>query len=299
MHLVSLLDAKLIHFEEKHETLEMVYHDLVERICHHHHLPVCGKKLLDLVLQREEEASMVYPSGVAIPHVRMDDFDDTVIAICFLRKPIFINNINLKWVVMIITDKSSSKLYLNLVAALLRLSRDAAMMSVLDVNNNGHEAYNTFKNMNISVKEDLTLRDIMISEPVVIGPKASLNEMSHLMNEHGISFFPVVDEKKHYLGEIQILNFLKVGVPDYLMMMDNIQFLRTFEPLEKLFENEESVLISNVMETGNKTLNPDASIIETVFEMIQHHKPHYSVVENGILVGVVTAMDIYRKVIRA
>ncbi|MDD2331725.1 MAG: CBS domain-containing protein [Candidatus Cloacimonetes bacterium] len=299
MQLVSLLDAKLIHYEERHESLEMVYYDLVERICQHHKLPVCGKKLLEIVLNREEEASMVYPSGVAIPHVRMDDFDDTIIAICFLRQPILVRDIKLKWVVMIITDKSSSKLYLNVVAALLRLSKDEVMMSVLEVNNNGHDAYNTFKDFKIAVKEDLTLRDIMISDPVTVKPQTNLREISKLMNEYGYSFFPVVDDMHKYLGEIQILNYLKVGVPDYLLMMDNIQFLRSFEPLEKIFENEEKVIVGDIMEKGNMILSPDDSIIEAVFEMIQHKKPHCSIVEHGVLVGVVTAMDIYRKVIRA
>jgi hypothetical protein len=90
---------------------------------------------------------------------------------------------------MIITDKSSSKLYLNVVAALLRLSKDEVMMSVLEVNNNGHDAYNTFKDFKIAVKEDLTLRDIMISDPVTVKLN-NLREISKLMNEYGLFVFP-------------------------------------------------------------------------------------------------------------
>ena len=46
-------------------------------------------------------------------------------------------------------------------------------------------------------------------------------------------------------------------------------------------------------------LRPEASIIEAVSEMIKHEKRYMSVVDKGKLVGVVTAMDIFRKVIQA
>jgi len=53
------------------------------------------------------------------------------------------------------------------------------------------------------------------------------------------------------------------------------------------------------MQNADIVLSPETSIIETVFEMIQHKKRFFSVVQDGKLVGVITAMDIYRRVIRA
>lgn len=111
---------------------------------------------------------------------------------------------------------------------------------------------------------------------------------------------PVTDEHGSYLGEVNILGLLKVGVPDYLMMLDNVSFLRSYEPLERLFEQEDTLTVGEIMDSNTEVLRPDTSIPEAVFGMIQRQKRFYSVVDDqGKLVGVVTAMDIYKKIIKA
>ncbi|MDZ4182178.1 MAG: CBS domain-containing protein, partial [Candidatus Cloacimonadaceae bacterium] len=103
----------------------------------------------------------------------------------------------------------------------------------------------------------------------------------------------------NFLGEVSILKVLKVGLPDYLMMLDNLAFLKSYEPLESLFEKEDTLRVADVMKREVEVLSPSASIIEAVFEMIQNDKRFFSVVEDGKLLGIVTAMDIFRKVIKA
>ncbi|HQB97881.1 MAG TPA: CBS domain-containing protein, partial [Candidatus Cloacimonadota bacterium] len=150
------------------------------------------------------------------------------------------------------------------------------------------------------IKKELTLSDIMITDVVSIRPDARLSELSAMICSRNLSFVPVVDENGIYLGEVNILRLLKVGVPDYLMMLDNISFLRSYEPLEKLFEQEDLLRVRDIMNPDEEFLREDTSIPEAVFEMIQHHKRFYSVVDStGKLAGVVTAMDIFRKVIKA
>jgi CBS domain-containing protein len=58
--------------------------------------------------------------------------------------------------------------------------------------------------------------------------------------------------------------------------------------------------VKDIMQSDTEYLSPAASIPEVVFMMIQKQKRFYSVVDDsGKLVGVVTAMDIFRKVIKA
>jgi CBS domain-containing protein len=53
------------------------------------------------------------------------------------------------------------------------------------------------------------------------------------------------------------------------------------------------------MSKTETTLAIDASIIETVFRMIQGGKRYYSIVSDRKLVGIVTAMDVFKKVLKA
>lgn len=278
---------------------EQIYHDLVNRICHNHQLPVCGKPLLDLIMQRDSESSTAYSSGIAIPHIRMEGFADTVVAMAFLQNPIIINDIKVHWVVLIITDKSSSKIYLNMVAALLKLSKDEQAMAILNTAIDGHAVLHHLKEMNVEIKKEIFISDIMITSPVAAKPEATLYELNILMNHHNIAGMPVVDDQNNYLGEINILNVLKVGIPEYMMMLENLNFLISFEPLENLFDHQDEIKVQEIMETDSPFLRPEASIIEAVFEMITHNRRYMSVVKDGKLVGLVSAMDILRKVITA
>lgn len=300
MYLSDLLDAKSIVHENRVLTREQIYTTLVERICKHYRLPVCGSALVDLIMERDRESSTAYPTGIAIPHIRMDNFEDTLVAMAFLQNPIDYEGTKVHWICLIITDKSSSNLYLNLVASLLKISKDTALMSSLMTATDGIHVLQRFKALEIPIKKELTLSDIMITDVVSIRPDARLSELSAMICSRNLSFVPVVDENGIYLGEVNILRLLKVGVPDYLMMLDNISFLRSYEPLEKLFEQEDLLRVRDIMNPDEEFLREDTSIPEAVFEMIQHHKRFYSVVDStGKLAGVVTAMDIFRKVIKA
>lgn len=299
MQLASFLDVMDIYHENKVLSKLQVYQHLVEKICRNHHLPIPCHELLDLVLQRDEEASTAYPTGIAIPHVRLDGFEDTVVAMVFLQNPIDFNGVEVSWIVLIITDKTSSKVYLNIVAALLKLSKDTQATATLKSAPDGHAVIHHLKKMNVEVKKDLCIADIMIQNPIAIGPDATLRELNNLMNIHQVAGLPVVDNTGKYLGEVHILNVLKVGIPEYMMMLDNLNFLMSFEPLEKLFENQDEIMVSDIMVMDEVFLRPEASIIEAVFEMISHHKRYMSVIKDDKLVGLVTAMDILRKVITA
>jgi len=299
MLLASYLDARNILCEQRVLSKQQVYQQLVENICHHHPLPVSGKELLELVLKRDEETPTAYSTGIAIPHIRMDGFDDTVVAMAFLQNPLDYDGRKIFWVVLIITNKSSSKLYLNMVAALLKLSKDASAMATLTSIHEGHGIIQYLKRMQIEVKKDLTVADIMITNSVSITPDAKICELSRLMGEHHVAGMPVVDKDMRYLGEVDVLNLLKVGIPDYMMMMDHVGFLSSYEPLEQLFDQENQITVGEIMVSGDKILSPTDSVIEAVLQMLQHKKRFFSIVEKGKLVGILTAMDVFKKVIQA
>lgn len=301
MLLADFLDARTIAFEPRILPREQIYQEIIHKICalRHQATPGCCQPMLDAILEREKEAPMAYPTGIAIPHIRLEGLADTLIGMTFLQNPLNYNGIKVHWVVLIFTDKSSSKIYLNIVAALLKLSQDPEAMNRLHGQRDGHGVIHWLKNAGIEVGTDLTIADIMVANPVCVGPEYTLSQVDSLINEHNISLLPVIDPEGRYLGELNILDILNVGVPDYLMRMGDLKFLKSYEPLENLFEKEEEIHASDIMHKERKVLDPDDSIVEAVYHMIKEGRRYFCVVDNGKLQGVVTAMDIFRKVIKA
>lgn len=299
MQLASFLDARTLFVEQHPKTREEIYLEMVSRICKVNPLPVCEDRLVELILERDQQSSTAYPTGLAIPHVRMEGLNDTVLSICILAHPIDYDGTSISMIVLIITDKSASKIYLNIVAALLKLSKDTELMAMLRAVHDGQELLTTIKKLGIMIKDDLCVHDIMTSNPVTIGPDAKLKELGNVMSEHDVEVLAVVDELNNYLGEVGVINLLKVGVPDYLMMIDNLNFLSNFEPLEHLFEKEDIVSVREIMYTDHTVVAPSTSIIEAVTLMIKFKCRFLAVVDEGKLVGVLTAMDVFSKIFKA
>ncbi len=301
MLLADFLDPRTIAFEPRILPREQIYQDIITRICaqRHHNTPKCGQPMLDAILEREQEAPMAYPTGIAIPHIRLEGLADTLIGMTFLQTPLDYQGIKVHWVVLIFTDRSSSKVYLNIVSALLKLSRDEMAMRHLLSLRDGHGVIHWLRHEKIEVGSDLTVADFMVPNPVCVRPDFTLSEVDSLINEHRISILPVIDEEGRYMGEINILDILKVGVPDYLMRIGDLKFLKSYEPLENLFMKENDIHAGEIMSKDRKVLEPDDSIVEAVYHMIKDGRRYFCVVENGRLLGVVTAMDIFRQVIKA
>lgn len=299
MHLFSLLNPKLIHFEDRVLDKEQVLKDLIERICDAFELKGRCKYLYELVMQREKEAPTVYPTGIAIPHVRVDDLDDTIIAICVPRKPIRNGDAEIRLYILILTDKNVSSLYLNVVAAFMRISKDTDFFNRLLAAGDPHSFIGLIRDAGIVIKDEVTVSDIMTPVPHVINENESIRTLAEMMKEKGLYYVPVVNDKGDWVGDVNILHYLEVSLPDYMKLLNNVNFLRNFEPFEHLYKKEDSILVRDVMSQPERLLRPEYSIIEAVFEMVRQKKQTFSVIQDKKVVGIITAMDIYRKVVRA
>lgn len=301
MLLSSFLNQRTILIESDALDREQIYKNMIAAICkvYGKESNTCDDMLLKKILERDREASVGYPSGLAIPHVRLEDLNDTIVCLCFLKHPIDYDGVQVRWIAMILTDIASSRLYLNIVAALLKVSQNAEFMGRIFACENAHDIFVAFDKEKIQISKSLHLEDIMTPKPITLGPDYTLGNLNSLINRYGHAVFPVVDEAGRFLGEVHILNMLKIGVPDYMLSIDNLNFLQSVEPLERIFEQEHTLLVQDFMDKEPPTLEPSASIIETVSMMIHHQRRVFCVVEDGILKGIITAKDIVRKVIRA
>lgn len=297
MHLASFLSARYIILEKRDLSPVQVYENMIERILHNHTLPINKTEILELVLKREKQAPTALPSGLAIPHIRLKGFEDIVLVMCFLQHPLNIGGTEVSWLTLIITDEKSSNLYLNMVSTLLKLSGNSEAMRSLHEAQDPNALFNQLQRLDLDIHQELYVSDIMSCQPYEIHPEATMRELIAEMDSHQVAGLPVVNETGKYLGEVNILDILKVGVPDYVMMIEDLKFLHSFEPLEKLFERQDDVRVKDIMRKDETYLHPAASVVEAVFIMMQERKRYISVVDNGLLKGVITAMDIFRKII--
>ncbi|NNM67139.1 MAG: CBS domain-containing protein, partial [Spirochaetales bacterium] len=161
-----------------------------------------------------------------------------------------------------------------------------------------HDFVEILTAQDVSLIKILTVEDILTPGYPTIHPQQTIRELTDLFYTQRLTYAPVVDDHAHLVGEISLADVLKAGFPDYATQMGDLKFLRTFEPLERLVEHEEKLLVQEMMKPVSFGCSLSASVVEVTFEFLQKGRRHCPVLQGRQLVGVLSIMDILSKVIR-
>ncbi|MCP5514744.1 MAG: CBS domain-containing protein [Spirochaetales bacterium] len=251
------------------------------------------------IREREELGGTTFDTGIAIPHARLDNFDDILIGILLPQKSFMDGKREVRAVVLILTSKTVSNIYLNTLSSLIKISKDKDFYEELLLSSGGEAFISLIENKNIKVKEDVTVESIMSEKFFSTHPDATLKELVDTFYKNSVTYLPVIDNEGTFVGELNLNTVIKEGIPDYATKMGNLKFLRSFEPLERLFRKEDEIKVHEIMKKPSIVLGRDSSIIEAALEITNNNRRHVPVVENGKVVGVLALMDILNRILRS
>ncbi len=299
MKLSSFLNHRLIKVNHAVENNEGVIKGLLETICREYNWnDEIRESVYQKVMEREELGATLLETGVAIPHARLENFQDLIIALSIPSHPIIVEEKEIRLFFLILTSKVSSKLYLNILAAVAKLSKNQEIMQEILKAGRPEEVIRAVEKSGLKVKKDLVTADLMDKEFFTVSPLSTLKEVIDLFFKFRKEYAPVVDEEGNLVGEVDAFDIIKVGIPDYVTSMASLDFLRSFEPLEELLRSEEEIRVEKVMRKPQITLSPDSSLIEAAFQLYRHRRRYLPVVEGDKIVGVFTLSDLIIKILR-
>jgi nitrogen PTS system EIIA component len=297
MNLASLIKPELIFPHMQLNDKNAIYKFILEQMQKSYpelDIDICLKGLED----REKLGSMVYPGGMSIPHTRVDGFTDLVIAIATFAKPLYFEKEEVRMVVMIITSAEKSSLYLKTVASFAKISsRFENIYKQINDSTKVFQIIDLIKMTDVDLEVNLLARDIMMPA-VTISIDSTVQQATDLMKMNHMGFLPVVNKTNHYLGEVNNLDIIRLSLPEYVFMMEDLSFLLNLEPFQEFLSKEKTMLINNILK-AQKTVPPNSTMVEVVFIMLKHNLYHLTVAEkDGTVVGVITTKDIVEKILR-
>ncbi len=293
MHLASLFRPDLILLRANVRSKEDAIRLLSARISEAHRR-LDPTLLAGKVLEREAMASTTFPTGVAIPHARIEDFEDLVIAVLVPEKPV--DDVHLLF--LILTDLTRSSLYLNVLAAISAISRTEENIRKLTGAESPRDFIRMLESFDLKVKKTVLVQDLMNAPPVFLRPESTVKDALDFMVMNNFSYIPVCEEDGKLLGEASVHDILSIGLPSYAQMLTNLKFLSTLEPFEDLLKKESSIMLRSIMRPPPVTLSPDAVVFEAVFQLVKHNRRYLPVVREGRCVGVLSHMDLVTKFLR-
>ena len=244
-------------------------------------------------------------SGIAIPHARVEGFDDFIIAIGVMKKPIRCQvaalhaEDDVELFILIVSEVLKNKRMLKMMAGFMKIAtKNPRIIEKIKKSTNPIDIFNLIKDAEIEIDGRITAEDVLSPDLMPVHPTDTLEEVAKRLIIEEKTGLPVLDINGKFLGEITEKELIEFGLPKYISVMQDVSFLTVGEPFEEYLKHEKTATIESLYRReGILIVDRKASIMEICFSMVNKGKTRIYVVENGRYYGMIQRSDIIKKVL--
>jgi len=301
MKLVSILNEELIFTNVSGVSRSGIYADMLKKAKEVLDIPLDVDNTVSGMIEREDTLQIPY-DGCALPHLRGSQFDDLYIIIGVLPKPIHFKESDAapcNLVIMSLISPETSDLYLKSLAALLRYLARPGTREALSGAKSAPEVLSILRESNVTVRSNLVAEDVMVSGESFLHEEDTLSAALDLFSSGDNNTIPVLDSNDRLVGEITAMDILKSFIPEYIFRMDNLDFLTSFEPFNRIFQEENQHVVRDYMHNPMLTVHPETPLIQFTVRMVKKGVRTCFVVDaSRKYVGEIMVKHIVKKVLR-
>lgn len=305
MKLSSYLDPKLIFTDLEVETKEEAIKLLIEKSAlEDKKIASMKKDILKSVLERENEISTAMGQGIAIPHARIEGLDDFIIIIGLLKNPVrcqvaaLHKEDDVKMVILLVSEVLRNKRMLKVMSGIMKIAlKNPKVLEEIKNSANANVLFDFIKNAEVEIDGKILAEDVQSPELMPVNPTDTLEEVAKRLIIEDRTGLPVVKDG-FFLGEITERELIEFGMPKYISVMQDLNFLTVGEPFEEYLVNEKIATIEELYRKVDVvTVDRKTPIMEICFLMVNKGKTRIYVVENGKYYGMIQRSDIIKKVL--
>jgi PTS system nitrogen regulatory IIA component len=305
MKLSSYLNPKCVYFDLEGDTKEDIIIQMVNKTAQHDKTFNDSKELIEKsILQRESEVSTAMGGGIAIPHARIDGYDDILLSIGILKEPIECEMADMRSkdmvriFFMITAETLKSKVILKIMSSITKIAlKEKDLLEQLINAKNSHEIFKLLDNINVKIENKITADDVMDPTIRPANPSDTLDDIARRLITEEKPGFPVVNNSGEFLGEMTERELISYGMPNYTSVMDNLDFFTIGEPFEEYLKNEKTTTIETLYRKEAITVDRKTPIMEICLLMVNKGYTRIYVVENDKYYGTILRSHIIKKVL--
>ncbi|MEG0729825.1 MAG: PTS sugar transporter subunit IIA, partial [Cetobacterium sp.] len=296
MKLSSYLYPELIAMDLKGDTKEELIKNLIKYVGEKDFkVKERYQEIEEAVLKREREISTAIGHGIAIPHARIDGFDEFIVTIGLVKHPVeaqvagTAEKDDIQLMILIISDVLKNKNILKVMSAFSKIAlRNPKLLQQLKAATTPNELIKLIDEANIELDHKITAEDILSPDIIPAYPKNTLEEIAKRLILETKTGLPVVDEKGSFLGEITERELIQFGMPKYVSILNDLNFLTVGEPFEEYLLKEKIATIEDIYRKKSEIITVDRKtpIMEICFLMVNKGVTRIYVIENGMYRGV-------------
>ena len=305
MKLSSYLSEDKIISNLKGETFEELITNLLKELAKtNKQVKVEQEIMKKAILKRESEASTYIGNGVAIPHARLEYFDDIIVSIAFPEKHVTMKNVMgeeepVDFIVLIVADVLKNKNILKIMSGISRLClKNKDVFKEILKYKSPEKTIEILNKMKIEIDHNITAEDLFTTSILPAKENNTLEDIAKRIIMDKVSGIPVVDNHNNFLGEITERELIAFGMPKHTTILNDLSFLTVGEPFENYLVNEKITTIKDLYRTeGIITIDKDASLMEISYIFMNKGVTRIYVLENNKYIGLIFRSDIIKKIL--
>src|SRR3989337_1538975 len=149
----------------------------------------------------------------------------------------------------------------------------------------------------------MKINEIMTKKVITVMPETAVKDVAQILYANALTGVPVIDSENHVVGIINESDIISqerhIHMPTYVSLLDSMLFL---ENPDKKIESEIHKILgtkaSDIMTKEIITVSPDDELTEVASLMVDKKINPVPVVENSVLVGIISRADIVKLLAR-
>ena len=141
----------------------------------------------------------------------------------------------------------------------------------------------------------MRVKDCMTKEVLTVKPQTTLAELNRIFKKHSYEVLPVVDDDNNLVGLVDKAVLLTIFLPDYIGLVESLDFIEDFGALEEEFKNMpvlELFVVGDLMVKEIVTITETSSVIKAAAVMEKNGIKRLPVTKDNKLIGLITLSDV-------
>ncbi|NOY74908.1 MAG: PTS transporter subunit EIIA [Kiritimatiellaeota bacterium] len=270
---------------------------LAERLCDNT-AGLDKQEVVEAVMAREKLFPTVMASGLAIPHARMENVDNLLVALAISPDGISFNAPDMppvKVVAMLLTPKNDPGLHLQVLAALAKDFQDPDAIDKVAAIKTPEEVLSFFKQASIDISDYIKAKDVMDKNPLTLDESDTLSKAIETFSVNQVQTVPVIDRDGDLRGTLSLRDILKFSLPEHILWMDDLSTIYRFEPFAEMLKDDKESKLADFMSEQFASVDESVPAIQLAKIFLMEGSQQIIVVRNGKLAGVVKLKDFVAK----
>lgn len=245
------------------------------------------------VMEREKLMPTVVSPGLAVPHARMSDVKQLLIALGTSGEGVDFNSPmgRANVVILILTPKDDPGLHLQILAALAQDFKEAETVEKLKVIQEPEKVLNFFSGAEVDLPDYVTAKNILNPNPVLLKEADSLEHAIKTFATNKILDIPVVDEEKDVRGVLSVEDILKLSLPEHLLWLDDLSPILHFQPFAEMLKSDRETKVADFMREDYISVDENVPAIQLAKIFMVNNVRRIIVTSKSKFAGVVDIQD--------